>query len=153
MTAFSAFRYPAAALVCETTPCRPVSPARWFFRGLCVMKRCKCVPCQGWSDFPPSARSELLPSLRSSSIGLWRPLFDAVMASTAPRTFLSCFSLSFRRLVSLRIAVIESTGLMILSPLLSLRCLAAFFRRRYSAWCRCAVNWRAVERNSSSTII
>ena len=37
---FSGLEYPAAARVCDVTPCKPVKPGRFFFV-LLVMNRCK----------------------------------------------------------------------------------------------------------------
>ena len=51
---------PAAARVWLTTPCSPMSPLS--LRGLTVMKRCSCVPCQGSSSFGASKSLALLSS-------------------------------------------------------------------------------------------
>ena len=121
---FSGLEYPAAARVCDTTPCRPVNPVRAFF-GLVVMKRCNCVPCQGSSCL---SSSKSLISLSSK-----RPFarFGTFILSTAAFTLILLASASFLLRVSSRMLVIESTGREMIVDVF--RCLAAFLRRIYSA--------------------
>ena len=142
---FSGFEYPAAALVLAVTPCRPVKPVNALL-GLVVINWCKCVPCHGASC--PSFASNSLSSLSSSSF-----LRFGITLSTPLFVLASCASASFFFFVSARIVVMLSTGLEILEIVEAFRFLASFFRRTYSAWCKCAVNVRATERNSSSTIM
>ena len=141
---FSGLEYPAAARVCEVTPCKPVNPGRVFF-GLLVMNRCSCVPCQGSSCL---SSSKSLTSL--SSAGPFAR-FGPLMLSIAAFIFTSLASASFFLRVSSRMVVLESTGREILFMVEAFRSLAAFRRRMYSAWWRCLVNVWATARNSSST--
>lgn len=143
---FSGLEYPAAARVCDVTPCKPVNPVRVFF-GLFVMKRCKCVPCHGSSCL---SSSKSLISLSSS-----RPFarFGPLMLSTAAFIFSSLASASFFLRVSSRIVVAESMGREMLLMVDAFRSLAAFRRRIYSAWWRCFVNVWATAWNSSSTMM
>ena len=143
---FSGFEYPAAARVCDMTPCKPVSPVKAFF-GLVVMKRCSCVPCQGSSCLSPSK------SLMSLSSEATLGRFGALMVSSAAFIFTSLAWASFFLRVSSRMVVIESTGREMLLMVDEFRSLAAFFRRLYSAWCRCLVNVWATAWNSSSTMM
>ncbi len=140
---FSGFEYPAAARVCDITPCKPVNPVRSFF-GLLVMNRCNCVPCQGSSCL---SSSKSLTSLSSSA------RLGALMSSTAAFIFTSLASASFFLRVSSRMVVVESTGREMLLMVAAFRSLAAFLKRIYSAWWRCLVNVRATAWNSSSTMI
>lgn len=143
---FSGLEYPAAARVCDVTPCKPVSPGRAFF-GLLIMNRCSCVPCQGSSCL---SSSKSLMSLSSNE-----PLarFGAWMLPIAALIFSSRASASFFLRVSSRMLVMESTGRDILLIVDAFRSLAAFLRRIYSAWWRCLVNVWAIAWNSSSTIM
>ncbi len=140
---FSGFEYPAAARVCDITPCKPVNPVRSFF-GLLVMKRCNCVPCQGSSCL---SSSKSLMSLSSSA------RLGALMLSTAAFIFTSFASASFFLRVSSRMVVVESTGREMLLMVAAFRSLAAFLKRIYSAWWRCLVNVWATAWNSSSTMM
>lgn len=143
---FSGLEYPAAARVCDVTPCKPVNPVRVFF-GLVVMNRCSCVPCQGSSCLSSSK------SLMSFSLNGPLARFGALMLSTAAFIFTSLASASFFLRVSSRMVVIESTGREMLLMVDALRSLAAFLSRIYSAWWRCLVNVWATAWNSSSTMM
>ena len=143
---FSGLEYPAAARVCDVTPCKPVNPVRVFF-GLVVMKRCSCVPCQGSSCL---SSSKSLISLSSNGPFV---RFGTLMLSSAAFIFTSLASASFFLRVSSRIVVIESTGREMLLMVGAFRSLAAFLRRMYSAWWRCLVNVWATAWNSSSTMM
>lgn len=130
---FSGLEYPAAARVCDVTPCKPVNPVRVFF-GLFVMNRCNCVPCQGSSCLSSSK------SLMSLSCSGAFARFGPLMLSTAAFIFSSLASASFFLCVSSRMVVVESTGREMLLMVDAFRSLAAFRRRIYSAWWRCFVN-------------
>ena len=146
----TALSNPAAALVFAFTPCNPINPVIPFL-GLFTMNRCSCVPCHGASC--PSFGSKSLSELSPSSFR-----FKFFLAPDV-RSLIPCFILSPRAsasiffLVSFRISVRPSTGLEISFIVEALRSRASFFNRTYSAWCKCAVNVRATERNSSSTIM
>ena len=130
---FSGLEYPAAARVCDVTPCKPVNPGRPFF-GLLVMNRCNCVPCQGSSCLSSSIS---LVSLSSRKIFARS---GPLMLSTAAFIFNSRASASFFLRVSSRMVVVASTGRGMLLTLEAFRSLAALRRRMYSAWWRCLVN-------------
>ncbi len=116
--------YPAAALVCDMTPCRPVRLAKAFF-GLVVMNRCRCVPSHGcsWPSFSSRSLSSLVVTGRLGPLMLSNPAF--VLAS--------CASASFFFFVSARMAVMLSTGLEIFETVALFRFFASFLRRTYSA--------------------
>lgn len=120
----SAFENPAAALVLDFMPCRPVRDV-WFLPGLVVIKPWSAVPFQCPSS--PSSSSEESPS---SDVGLGAVLLSC---SNAVLFFASRVSASFFFLVSARIAVIESTGREMLETVEALRVLASDLSRKYSA--------------------
>lgn len=142
----SGFEYPAAALVLDLTPWRPVREVCGLC-GLFVMRPWSVVPTHGSSCFS-SSDSEL-----SESIFGRRPRACPMICWSAVFCFADLVSASFFFLVSSRILVMESTGrdmvLMVEAFWVRARC----FKRMYSAWWRCWVNVLATAWNSSSTMM
>jgi len=116
--------YPAAALVCEVTPCRPVRLVKAFL-GLVIMNRWSCVPSHGcaWPSVSSMSLSSLAVTGRLGPLILSNPAF--VLASCA---WASSFFF-----VSARMVVMLSTGLEMFERVALFRFRASFLRRIYSA--------------------
>lgn len=131
----SDLEYPAAALVLDFTPWRPVKEFPPFL-GLVVISPWRAVPRQCSPSFSSNVERSL-----SSDVGLGArvPLSRSNMALF----FASRASASFFLLVSARRAVMESVGREMVDSVEAFRTLASFLRRTYSAWWRCWVKVRA----------
>lgn len=113
------------------------------------MKCWSWVPCHG-SPTPSSFSKSLWLSLSSPAPF---PVRGLITFSTPAFVLASCALACFFIFVSSRMTVTESVGREMVLMALAFRVFATFFKRRYSAWCKCFVNCWATAWNSSSTMM